>query len=220
MVFLSSNKNKSALIAISNKNEKRSFVEDTKDDDEVISLQSTNANSKHWSKNTYEIFIPSNELNNSKMFLSKLKGGSDNNQFVYVDSNFYSVSKTAKLNQFDIILEIHNFKVSGYTYQDVIKLFDFLLKSNDTIRFLTVKSQLSESASSSSASSSPPSLSSPSTSSMSSSILLPLELSKFLEESFQKGSIEYNLQQTIRDNVYVRLSFFLIYLFLLYENII
>jgi uncharacterized protein YukJ len=134
MVFLASNKNKSASNTISKKNEKLSFLEISKDDDEVLSLQSSNANSKHWSKNTYEIFISSDELNNSKLFLSKLNGGSDNNQFIYMDSNFYSVSKTAKLNQFDIILEIQNFKVSGYTYEDVIKLIDYLMKSNDLIQ--------------------------------------------------------------------------------------
>ena len=35
-------------------------------------------------------------------------------------------------------------------------------------------------------------------------LLLPLELRSYLDERFQKGSVDYDLQQTIRENVYMR----------------
>jgi guanylate kinase len=35
-------------------------------------------------------------------------------------------------------------------------------------------------------------------------MLLPYELRQYLDERFQKGSIDYDLQQCIRENVYMR----------------
>ncbi len=37
-----------------------------------------------------------------------------------------------------------------------------------------------------------------------SKLLLPYELRQYLDERFQKGSIDYDLQQVIRENVYMR----------------
>ena len=142
--------------------------------------------SDHWSENVYECSILSHDLSNASSFLGKLKGGSDNNQFVYLDSSVFATSSTKSpiISQYDIVLEVKTFKISGYTHNDVIKLIEYLAKSDEAITFRTVKSQLSAATES--------------------SLFLPLELNKFLEEPFQKGSVEYDLQQTIRDNVYER----------------
>jgi hypothetical protein len=127
----------------------------------------------------------------------------------------------------EIILEIQGQKVSGFTLYDVIGCLKQLASTYETITFRTVKSaggnssqQVSpnEAASSVSATASPntqpPTPSATSTSSLlkskdqgsinSTLLLLPLELRAYLDERFQKGSVDYDLQQTIRENVYMR----------------
>jgi atrophin-1 interacting protein 1 len=150
----------------------------------------------HWSEYINENTISSREITESDNFLNKLKGGSDNNQFIYLDSDVFnddgeSSFKNSKfLNQFDIILEVKNFKISGYTFNDVVRLLEHLSKTDGFITLRTVKSQLSRLSH----------MNSESTTTK----LLPLELNKFLEVSFRKDSIDHDLQQTIRDNVYER----------------
>ena len=151
----------------------------------------------HWSEYINESTISSRDIVESDTFLNKLKGGSDNNQFIYLDSDVFnddseSSFKNSKfLNQFDIILEVKNCKISGYTFNDVVKLLEHLSKADGFITLRTVKSQLSR-------------LSHMNYNESTTATLLPLELNKFLEVSFRKDSIDHDLQQTIRDNVYER----------------
>lgn len=156
--------------------------------------------SNHWSRIICECPLPSKDVNDSDLFLSKIKGGSDNNQFIYLDSDASylattssSLEQSSVLGQFDIILEVDNYKVSGFTFNDIVKLLEHLAKKEDCIKLRSVKSQLSQLVPSRGSSSK-----------LFNSSLLPLELNKFLEEPFQKGSVEYDLQQTIRENVYKR----------------
>jgi hypothetical protein len=149
----------------------------------------------HWSENITEYTLSSRDIAESDAFSSKLKGGSDNNLFIYLISPVFANDKLLSpsrnktiINQFDIILEVNNFKISGYTFNDVIKLLEYLTKTESLIKLRTVKSQLSQQ----------------NINGSTQQTLLPLELNKFLEVPFQKGSIEYDLQQTIRDNVYER----------------
>jgi hypothetical protein len=229
--------------------------------------------SKHWSQKKHESVVSSIFVA-SDYFLSKLRGGSDNGQFVYIDAtlnskpaaqhrnaadsglssfksgpvgaecsdnsaNIDSSSLTGtnpqQLEQLDhvpmvsgklypneIILEIQGQKISGYTLYDVISWLKQLSQTYQTITFRTVKSAESQANSlavnNSTASSTTSSSSSASNGAatqkqqqqqqqqqqQSNLLLLPLDLRTYLDERFQKGSVDYDLQQTIRENVYMR----------------
>jgi hypothetical protein len=214
--------------------------------------------SKHWSQKMHDSVVSSHIIDQygPSLFYSKIRGGSDNGQFVYFDSNFKCGSVASpssagsnekngldaqsipmvsgKMFANEIILEIQGQKVSGFTLYDVIGCLKQLASTYETITFRTVKSagvissvtssssqQISpnEVTSSVSAAASPntqppPTPSATSTSSLlkskdqgsinSTLLLLPLELRAYLDERFQKGSVDYDLQQTIRENVYMR----------------
>lgn len=153
-----------------------------------ISNSSSTSLTKHWSQKKHESILDTSNTNHHDLessLLIKLNGGSDNGQFVYL-SNDYDPSELAyltngKLLPNEIILEIQSNKISGYTLFDVIDLITKLCKTSKTITFRSVKSSSNDT-----------------------SNFLPLDLRSYLDARFQKGSIDYDLQQTIRENVYMR----------------
>lgn len=189
----------------------------------------TNGTAKHWSQKKHESCISSQCIEKSS-FLSKLRGGSDSGQFIYLDSSLMTTNSSlpmdtsmgnhnlldnnlviqmlsGKLQPGEIVLEIQGKKVSGFTLYDVISWLKQLSKSYQSITLRTVKS------SSYTGLSNNPSNINISTSSGSScgssqesdnKVLLPYELRQYLDERFQKGSVDYDLQQIIRENVYMR----------------
>jgi hypothetical protein len=97
---------------------------------------------KHWSQKKHESVICTQSLDLTQ-FLSKLKGGSDNGQFVYLDASFNSsIMKllSGKLYPNEIILEIQGQKVSGYTLYDVHSWIKQLVATYQSISVRTVKS--------------------------------------------------------------------------------
>ena len=160
--------------------------------------QSSLSSSKpHWSHRVHEsILIVTNLDLIEDTLLTKLNGGSDNGQFIYLDSSlnanlFKYYSNSSRLEPNEIILEIEKQKVSGYTLFDVLSLIKQLCKLSQTITFRTVNSALSVN-------------NSPKSPNNTSIYLLPIDLRQYLDERFLKASIDHDLQQIIRENVYMR----------------
>lgn len=163
---------------------------------------------KHWSQKMHDSVVASINVDKN-VFLSRIKGGSDSGLFVYFESLLSpnndrptSTSTTeesvvstisGKMYANEILLEIQGQKISGYTLHDVIGWLKQLSKTYQTINFRTVKS--AEPGTVLNTANLPTTLP---------LALLPLELRTYLDERFQKGSIDYDLQQTIRENVYMR----------------
>lgn len=192
--------------------------------------------SKHWSQKMHDSVVSSHVIDQhgANLFYSKIRGGSDNGQFVFFDSTFKCASINEEINSGDgggkidaqcvpmlsgkmfaneIILEIQGQKVSGFTLYDVLSCLKQLAATYETITFRTVKSANVKSlqiiSNEAKVTASPSSTSSLSKSKdqgtiNSTLLLLPLELRAYLDERFQKGSVDYDLQQTIRENVYMR----------------
>lgn len=149
-----------------------------------ISNSSLSGSSNHWSQKKHESVLDLSKLSQidlEKLLLTKLLGGSENGQFVYLSNDFdptyLNFSTNSKLLPNEIILEIQSNKVSGYTLFDCIDLLSKLYKSSKTITFRSVR-YISQN--------------------------LQYDLRPYLDARFHKGSIDYDLQQTIRENVYMR----------------
>jgi hypothetical protein len=154
-----------------------------------------NHNGKHWSQIVHEscLIVTSVDLIED-ILLTKLNGGSDNGQFIYLDSSFnQNIFKYAgapastRLEPNEILLEIEKQKVSGFTLFDVLNLIKTLSSQNSQITFRSVRSGLNLN-----------------NTDASNIYLLPIDLRQYLDERFQKSSIDYDLQQIIRENVYMR----------------
>jgi hypothetical protein len=132
----------------------------------------------HWSQKVHETIIYSEQVRNRNL-IERIKGGSDFGQFIYLgqidDLNIEALN--SRLNSHEIILEINQQKISGYTLYDVLIWLKQLLATYNTITFHTCKPQLINSS---------------------------YDLRVYLDERFHKGSVDYDLQQTIRENVYMR----------------
>jgi hypothetical protein len=195
------------------------------------SLTPTNNNNsninRHWSQKKHESVVASQNVETLN-FLSKIRGGSDSGQFIYLDSTLISTNTnndsfdtsttsnsssnntspqqqqlqhhqsnaiqmiSGKLYPNEIILEIQGKKVSGFTLYDVISWLKQLTNTYQSITFRTVKSAKITKHDNMN------------NNNANSKLLLPLELRTYLDERFQKGSIDYDLQQIIRENVYMR----------------
>ncbi|GFO44024.1 membrane-associated guanylate kinase, ww and pdz domain-containing protein 2-like [Plakobranchus ocellatus] len=107
-----------------------------------------------------------------------IDGGAENGQFCYL--GLIRVDKInyhgGKLKTGEIILEIQGQKVSGYTQRDASLWLKQVSQNGAPIMIKTV----------------------PATGT------LPKDLSAFLITRFQKGSMDHDLQQIIRDNLYMR----------------
>lgn len=129
--------------------------------------------------------------------LTKLCGGSDNGQFVYLDPDpsryhqqpfKYHTNSTSRLEPGEIVLEIEGQKISGYTLFDVLSLIKQVCQMQSTVTFKAVRSIMQQNQQQQ----------------QPNGYILPLDLRQYLDERFQKGSMDYELQQIIRENVYMR----------------
>lgn len=105
-----------------------------------------------------------------------LSGGADNGQFVWIDTirEDHLTYHSGKLHIDDILLEIQGQKVAGYTLKDANFWLKQVSQNGAPVMIKSIK------------------------------IGLPKELRQFLTSRFPKGSVDHELQQTIRDNLYLR----------------
>ncbi|XP_052067223.1 membrane-associated guanylate kinase, WW and PDZ domain-containing protein 2-like isoform X2 [Mytilus californianus] len=129
---------------------------------------------KHWSQRIQETVVSA--LPEGE-FGIHLKGGADNGQFCYISELKLSqlTFHNGKLYVDDIILEIQGQKIAGYTLRDATIWLKQVGQNGAPIMVKTVKIGL-----------------------------LPRDLKQYLAARFQKGSVDHDLQQTIRDNLYLR----------------
>jgi hypothetical protein len=136
---------------------------------------------KHWSQTSHETILLSNDKNYSIQL--PLAGGADNGQFVYLNESIsllknnqtsFHILKGGKIDFDEIIIEIDQHKIAGCTLADVQALIETLSINGKQMKLKTVKSGLTK------------------------------DLRQFLDARFQKGSIDHDLQQTIRENLYMR----------------
>lgn len=106
-----------------------------------------------------------------------IEGGSDNGEFAYIGEVVQNKVNYASghLQSGNIILEIQGQKVAGYTQRDVVAWLHHCCKNGNPVVLKTV---------------SPGSITK--------------DLRQFLNTRFQKGSVDHELQNTIRDNLYLR----------------
>lgn len=106
---------------------------------------------QHWSQKKHESVLDVSHLSQlelEKCFLSKLSGGSDNGQFVAFTPNSATTAadksaSSANLKYLtqsrildgEILLEVEENRVSGYTLYDVIDLVLKLYRTQKAIRF-------------------------------------------------------------------------------------
>ncbi|CAF3013359.1 unnamed protein product [Rotaria sp. Silwood2] len=135
---------------------------------------------KHWSQTCHETILVSNDNNHTIQL--PLEGGSDNGQFVYFNDSISllknktetNILKGGKIDFDEIVLEIDQHYIAGYTLADVQLLIETLSTNGKQIKLKTVRSGLTK------------------------------DLRQFLDGRFEKNSIDHGLQQTIRDNLYMR----------------
>ncbi|CAF1063210.1 unnamed protein product [Rotaria sordida] len=135
---------------------------------------------KHWAQTCHETILVSND--NNYTIQLPLAGGSDNGQFVYFNDSISllknntstNIIKGGKIDFDEIILEIDQYHIAGYTLVDVQLLIETLSTNGKPIKLKTVQSGLTK------------------------------DLRQFLDGRFEKNSIDHGLQQTIRDNLYMR----------------
>nr|XP_018903603.1 PREDICTED: membrane-associated guanylate kinase, WW and PDZ domain-containing protein 1-like isoform X2 [Bemisia tabaci] len=128
----------------------------------------------HWCNNLNTVVIAASP-NRSLSF--SVAGGSDNGEFVYVQD--VTVGKINVINgtlkKGDIILEIEGQKIAGYTLNDTTAWLNHCTLTSEQVTLKTVPA----------------------------GSITP-DLCQFLNSSFQKGSVDHDLQNTIRDNLYLR----------------
>ena len=142
-------------------NKSQSSINNVQQQQQQQQQQADNNNvTKHWSQKKHESSISSQSIEKSK-FLSKLRGGSDSGQFIYLDASLVTANSnlpidssmgqlldsnsvvhmaSGKLLPGEIVLEIQGKRISGYTLYDVVSWLKQLAKSYQTITFRTVKS--------------------------------------------------------------------------------
>ncbi|GAB1597467.1 membrane-associated guanylate kinase, WW and PDZ domain-containing protein 1 isoform X1 [Argonauta hians] len=134
---------------------------------------------KHWSTRLQEtvVSIPSDSGGGQASSIA-IKGGADTGFFCYVGDVRHEEVKYhsgGKLHSDDLILEIQGQKVSGYTLRDVNIWLKQVSQNGAPVLIKTLRSGM-----------------------------LPRDLRQYLNTRFLKGSLDHDLQQTIRDNLYMR----------------
>lgn len=106
-----------------------------------------------------------------------LLGGADNGLFCYVDEIDHDkvVYHSGQLQSDHIILEIQGQRIAGYTLRDAMVWLKQVSQNGAPVMIKSVKAGL-----------------------------LPKDLRQYLTSRFPKGSVDHDLQQTIRDNLYLR----------------
>ncbi|XP_046984274.1 membrane-associated guanylate kinase, WW and PDZ domain-containing protein 1 [Schistocerca americana] len=106
-----------------------------------------------------------------------IHGGSDNGEFAYVSDIVQNKVNyvSGNLNEGDVVLEIQGQKVAGYTQRDVVAWLNHCCRNGNPVTLKTIDAAS-----------------------------ITKDLRQFLNTRFQKGSVDHDLQNTIRDNLYLR----------------
>lgn len=106
-----------------------------------------------------------------------MTGGADFGEFPYLGELKQERIRyqQGKLHQDDIILDVQGQKVAGFTQRDVVLWLKHCSKNGNPVTLQCVKAGY-----------------------------LTKDLKQFLAGGFQKGSLDHELQNTIRDNLYMR----------------
>ncbi|KAL3852402.1 hypothetical protein ACJMK2_016053 [Sinanodonta woodiana] len=130
--------------------------------------------STHWSGRVQETVVSA--LPDDILHLT-IHGGADNGSFCYLEGIDHQKINyhSGKLQPDSIILEIQGQKISGNTLRDAVTWLKQVTQNGAPVMIKTVKIGL-----------------------------LPKDLRLYLSSRFSKGSIDHDLQQTIRDNLYMR----------------
>ncbi|XP_059092119.1 membrane-associated guanylate kinase, WW and PDZ domain-containing protein 2-like isoform X5 [Tigriopus californicus] len=137
----------------------------------------------HWSEILRDIVLINDTNREISELYFDLSGGADHGQFPYVgtvsttpDSRGISVSTSVDVRVGDVLLEVQDRKVSGYTQADVVAWIKHCLRSRDSP---VVIKTVPEGA-------------------------ITTDLRQYLNARFPKGGVDHELQNTIRDNLYLR----------------
>ncbi|KAK7582231.1 hypothetical protein V9T40_013676 [Parthenolecanium corni] len=131
-------------------------------------------NITHWYQTVKKIVFQTFRNNNPCIVLS---GGSDHGKLIYIleVSPEVKYSSDQICENNDVVLKIQEQKISGFTYLDAVNFLQYCFKNSNSVTIECVPSGQ-----------------------------IPLNLAEFLGYKFQKGSINHDLQNTIRDNLYIR----------------
>ncbi|XP_075751539.1 membrane associated guanylate kinase, WW and PDZ domain containing protein magi isoform X5 [Rhipicephalus microplus] len=127
-----------------------------------------------WSQAIYDAVLTADDNGNLNLTVD---GGSDRGEFAYFSCvNFDKVNfLSGRIEDGDTILEIQGHRVAGYTRNDVLSLLNYSARNDSAVSVRCVRAGH-----------------------------LTKDLRQFLNTRFQKGSIDHDLQNTIRDNLYLR----------------
>lgn len=129
---------------------------------------------EHWRQGIREIVLTA-RTDGSLNFT--IQGGSDNGEFAYLSDIIQNNVNyvSGKLNEGDVVLEIQGQKVAGYTERDVVAWLNHCCRNGNPVVLKTVEASS-----------------------------ITRNLRQFLNTRFQKGSVDHDLQNIIRDNLYLR----------------
>lgn len=105
-------------------------------------------------------------------------GGADNGRFCLITEDVEEDSLIAWTGHFlagDILMEVQEHQVSGYTLVDIVTLVESLSRNGSPLLFKIVRGSS-----------------------------LPISLRTFLSSRFRVGSRDHQLQRIVRDNLYLR----------------
>ncbi|XP_065305440.1 membrane-associated guanylate kinase, WW and PDZ domain-containing protein 1-like isoform X5 [Dermacentor albipictus] len=127
-----------------------------------------------WSQAIYDAVLTADDNGNLNLTVD---GGSDRGEFAYFSCvNFDKVNfLSGRIEDGDTILEIQGHRVAGYTRNDVLSLLNYSARNDSAVSVRCVRAGH-----------------------------LTKDLRQYLNTRFQKGSIDHDLQNTIRDNLYLR----------------
>lgn len=130
----------------------------------------------HWSTTLVEITASAHPEDGYLRL--PIGGGADNGKFCLITENVDQESLISWAGNFlagDILMEVQDHQVSGYTLLDVVTLIETLSRNGSPLLFKTVRGGS-----------------------------LPKTLRTFLSSRFLTGSRDHQLQQVVRDNLYLR----------------
>ncbi|CAH1783197.1 unnamed protein product [Owenia fusiformis] len=130
---------------------------------------------KHWTSKLHESIVSTSR---DGLLNIVIKGGADNGQYCYIgDIKQDKINyHNGKLLPDEIMLEVQGQKLAGYTLRDALLWLKQVSQNGAPVHIKTVKPQG----------------------------FLTRDLRTYLNTRFQKSSVDHDLQQTIRDNLYTR----------------
>ncbi|XP_013779275.2 membrane-associated guanylate kinase, WW and PDZ domain-containing protein 1-like isoform X2 [Limulus polyphemus] len=129
---------------------------------------------QHWSQTVYESLVGTGP---DGILNLSIEGGSDNGEFAFIGP--LDQDRVTYIDGFveegDIVLEVQGQKVAGYTQRDVVAWLNHCCRNGNPVSIKAAKAGY-----------------------------LTRDLRQYLNTRFQKGSVDHDLQNTIRDNLYLR----------------